>query len=257
MEIGLFVKNEVVPTSLVDELVKKIKSLGHSYNNENPEIVFTIGGDGTFLKAVHFYLKKLEDITFVCLNKGKLGYFSDFKVEDFEDILESFTLDKFKINEMRLVKAEFDNEEIYAVNEIRIENPFRTLTCEVYVNGDYLETFRGNGLVISTSSGSSAYNKSLGGAVIDNSLELLELNEIAPINNRLYSSLHSPLIVSGDSLITFKGDISTSVLGYDHLVKKDYKSKEISFSLSNKKVSVLSKKETSFINKINNAFISK
>ena len=76
MRIGLFIKYEVVDSSFEESLIKKINSFGHSFDNENPEVVLSVGGDGTFLKAVQKYLPIINNVKFLCLNKGKLGFFS-------------------------------------------------------------------------------------------------------------------------------------------------------------------------------------
>ena len=253
MKIGLFIKKEVINESLEKEIINKIVSSGNVFDNEKPELVISLGGDGTFLKAVHKYALTDDGVIFAPINKGKLGFFSDFVIDDVDEIINSFS--KFDIKHFHLLKADIGNETIYAVNEIRIENPFHTLISEVFINNTELETFRGNGLVVSSSIGSSAYNKSLGGAVIDTDLEVLQLSEIAPINNSLYRSLKSSLVVSKDSMITFKGEFKDIVIGYDHLVKSDLHSNEISFSVSNKNLNLLVKRGHNHIARLSEAFI--
>ncbi len=255
MRIGLFIKHEVVSKELEESLIERVKKSGHVFDNDNPQYVFTIGGDGTFLKAVHKYLDKLASVVFVCVNKGKLGYFSDFVIEEFDEVLAKLGSSDYVTNSYNLLKAKMNNEEIFAVNEIRIENPFHTLISEVYVDNNYLETFRGNGLMVCTAIGSTAYNKSLEGAVIDPSLNVMELNEIAPINNRLFTSLKSPIVLSEKHTITFKGDFASVIIGYDYLIKKDYNSNEIEFSISDKKVTLLNKKEHRYIRKLSDSFV--
>lgn len=257
MRIGLFLKKEKVSDSLEKELINKIISFGHEINNENPEIVFSIGGDGTFLKSVQRYIDILDKVKFICINKGNLGYFSDFGENDFDYILSKLNSDELVKNSYRLVSARINGEKIFAINEIRIENPFHTFLSEVYVNDTYLETFRGNGLSISTNLGSTAYNKSLGGAVIDSDLEILQLSEIAPINNCLFSSLKSPLVIASDKNITLKGDFKKIYFGYDHLVVEKENISEVNISLSDKKVHILNKVDRNFIKRINECFVER
>ncbi len=257
MRIGLFIKYKVVEDSFEEKMIKKIESFGHTFDNDNPEVVISIGGDGTFLKAVQKYIDEINDVKFLCLNKGNLGFFSDYKVEDLDFILPRLGSDEFVSRSYSLVSADINGQRIYAVNEIRIENPFHTFICEVYVDDEYLETFRGNGLIVSTSLGSSGYNHSVGGALVDSNLEALELSEIAPINNCLYSSVKSPMVLSKDRKITFKGDLKEGLVGYDHLSISLESSKEISVSLSNKKVTLINHKGRNYINKINKTFVER
>ena len=96
MKIGLFIKYENVDANFEGELIKKISSYGHSFDNENPEVVFVIGGDGSFLKAVHKYLDKLDSISFVCFKKGKLGFFSNFLMEEIDEVLSNVSKNIYK-----------------------------------------------------------------------------------------------------------------------------------------------------------------
>ncbi|MPU17321.1 NAD(+) kinase, partial [Acinetobacter baumannii] len=70
-----------------------------------------------------------------------------------------------------------------------------TLVTEVEIRGEYFETFRGDGLCISTPSGSTAYNKALGGAIIHPSIEAIQIAEMASINNRVFRTVGSPLVL--------------------------------------------------------------
>ena len=257
MRIGLFIKNEVKDSNFERDLINKISSYGHAVDNDNPEVVLTIGGDGTFLKAVQKYLDRIDEVKFLCVNKGRLGYFSDFRIDELEEALSKLGNNELINNSYRLVSANINGEDIFAVNEIRIENPFHTLTCEVFVDDVLLETFRGNGLVVSTSLGSSGYNRSLGGAIVDLKMESLQLSEVAPLNNCLYSSLKSSLVLSSDSKVTFKGEFNGVVVGYDHLTKSNPVLKEFAIYLSDKKLTILNRKDRKYAKKLNESFIER
>ena len=144
---------------------------------------------------------------------------------------------------------------IYALNEIRIENPFHTLISDVFIDNEMLETFRGNGLMVSSSVGSSAYNKSLGGALIDNEIEALELTEVAGIENRVYHSLGSSLIIKGDKKVVFSGKLGNAVVGYDSLNCSDISNLEkVEISYSDKKVKIIYSENHTYVQKIRKSF---
>lgn len=99
---------------------------------------------------------------------------------------------------------------------MRIENSYRSQVIDMYVNDEHMETFRGNGLCVSTPSGSTALNKSLGGAVINPSLRLMQVTEIAGIHHNAYRSLGSPLILGEEDVVRFETDFNeNAVLGID------------------------------------------
>ena len=254
MRIGLYIKEELNETDIATYVISKINEYGFDFDNDNPNVVIYIGGDGTFLRAVNEYLSNVNNIIFVGINEGTLGFYPHFVIDDLDEIMHMLQNEDYAIESHLLMKAALGDEVFYAVNEIRIENPFHTLISKVYIDDQYFETFRGNGLSICTSNGSSAYNKSLGGSVVSSKLQTLQLTEIAPINNRVYRSINSSIILSRDESITLEGDFSEAVIGYDHLTtSSDYN--RIKFSLSEKMVNIVVKKDYEYINKIHDTFI--
>ena len=82
-----------------------------------------------------------------------------------------------------------------ALNEATIKRSDRTMVADLTINGVDFERFRGDGITVSTPTGSTAYNKSLGGAVLHPTIEALQIAEIASLNNRVYRTLGSSVIV--------------------------------------------------------------
>ena len=258
MRIGIFYKEKNL--QIVDTIVDEALKYGFDLDDDKPDIVFSVGGDGTFLKAVHKYIDRLDDILFIGINGGSLGFFYEFSKEDIAMIFLRLNSKSYKIKEHRLLKgvAKYakSSEEIYALNEIRVENPFHTLISTVSIDGEELETFRGNGLIVSSCLGSSAYNKSLGGALIDNDLEALELTEVAGISNNVYRSLGSSLVIKGDKKISLSCLESAAVVGYDHLsLEKKEELVSLDVCYSNRKVKIIYSEEHSYVQKIRKSFV--
>lgn len=255
MKIALSYKNEKISKEYVSLLKENIISYGFEYSESNPDVVLFIGGDGTFLRTVHKYLSQLDKLKFIGLCKGHLGFFYSYQEDELDSLFSDLKAGVCKEETHYLLKAKIDEEEIYALNEIRIESPFHTLISEVFVNDDYLETYRGNGLIVSTSLGSTAYNKSLGGAVIYPNIPSMELSEIAPINNTVYTSLHSSLVMDKNSGITLKTKTENILVGYDHLISEVKLASEIRIELSDKKVVLLHSPEYSYTKLLRSKFV--
>lgn len=258
MRIGIFYKEKNKPVA--DIILKYISDYGFEYDNVKPDVVFSVGGDGTFLRTIHAYIDQVDHVQFVGVNSGSLGFLYDFSKEDIPVIFEMLKHNSCSAKQHGLLKGvatyRYGVEEIYAVNEIRIENPFRTLISKVLINDEELETFRGNGLIVSSPLGSSAYNKSLGGAFIDHDLEVLELTEVAGVSNRVNRSLNSSVVLSGDKKISFVGEMNKAVLGYDHLViNNDDELLSVEISYSDKKVSLICNEKESYVQKIRKSFV--
>ena len=259
MKIAIFKRKE--NKEIVELLMSEAKKYRYSFDEENPDIVFCVGGDGTFLRAVHKYLDKLDKIKFIGINSGTLGFFYDFCKEDIPSIFKMLEEKEYILLKQRLLKgvANYNDEEMtfFAVNEIRLENPFRTIITDVSIDDEKLERYRGNGLIVCSPLGSSAYNKSLGGAIIDHDLEVLELTEVAGIQNNVTHSLGSSLILKGDKTIIFEGELVNSVVGYDFAsYQKQEVLKKLSISYSDKEVKVIASKEHSYIKKIKRSFVA-
>ena len=257
MKIGLYYKEKNQENAVF--LKKELEQNGFEIDNVNPEIILSLGGDGTFLNAVRSYIDKLDSIKFIGINYGSLGFFCNYTKEDIPNLLEDLKKE-LPVKQFPLLKGEIKYQHIekivYALNEIRIEDPFHTLISDVFVDDEKLETFRGNGLTVCSSLGSSAYNKSLGGSLIDSDLNVLELTEIAGLENNSYRSLGSSLIINGNKKITFAGNLINTVVGYDNSsIQNDDNLKEVTISISDKKVNIVYSKNNSYIKRIRKSFV--
>lgn len=129
---------------------------------------------------------------------------------------------------------------------------------DIYIEKNFLETFVGDGMLISTSCGSSAYNLSFGGALIYNTLHTVQITPIAPLNSRSYRNLLSPIVLPENKKINIypkenKNNILISVDGEN----KKYKNvKEIKTNIKNKKIKCLRMQEYDYINIINEKFLT-
>lgn len=190
-----------------------------SYSEKEPDIVCVVGGDGTFLAAVHKYVNILDKTVFVGINTGTLGFFIDYTVDEIDKYINDILYKEPEIESHRLLKTTVYSEKTrsyLAVNEVRIDNMVRTQNIEVQVNGNKLEDFRGSGLCISSQAGSTAYNRAIKGAVVEKGLEIMQLAEIAGVHNVHYRSLGASLILSGNNTISLYSDFDeTSLLCFD------------------------------------------
>lgn len=171
------------------------------FDDQHPDIVIVIGGDGTQLSAFHHYELQLDNVRFVGIHTGHLGFYADWQVFEIEDLVKSLVQDEGKEVTYPLLEVTIhavDGQEAtwLALNEATIKYHFGTLAADVQLNGGFFESFRGDGLLVSTPTGSTAYNKAIGGAVIHPTLEAMQLTEIASANNRVYRTLGAPIVLS-------------------------------------------------------------
>lgn len=226
----------------------------------NVEYAFCFGGDGTFLKAHRLLNSSANDVKYVLFNEGHIGFYTEFLMNDLSNVLKDIISKNYTFKEYGEIDINVLDEtgwnKTSAINEIVISNPIRTAIIDVYIDGVLFEHFRGSGLIISTPSGSSAYNKSVGGSVIDADIDAIQLTELAPINNRIYKSLNSSLVLSSKRHIklVIHNDEATFVC----VDGRNFKSgdiKEIDIIYSQNKVKVISKTTSDNFIKIKNTFL--
>ncbi len=241
MKYTIISRNDELSNEKSNYIDQKLKEAGQERDDENPKLVIVVGGDGTFLVAIHKYFEKISDILLVGIHTGTLGFFADFQLEEVDFLIECILTKEPKVSTKRLLEVNIRNEDnskeqYLALNEARIENILKTQILEVFINDVYLETFRGTGLCISTQPGSTGYNRSLKAAVISDELELLQMAEITGIHHRLFQSLQVPLILHADTTIKMKSpSFKWATLCYDHLSVPISEAVEVSTVLSKDK----------------------
>ena len=257
---GIVHKGDELSTKVSDIIIQRLQERDCIYDNENPELVITVGGDGTMLYAVHQYEKLLDSVCFLGVHTGTLGFYTDYLRSELDTLVEDIVGGRCEITNRSLIEVDIygdDKVHTFALNEFRIQNPYITQVLRVYVDGEYLETFRGTGICFSTPSGSTALNKSLGGAVVSPNLEVIQMTEIASIGHNSYRSLGSSLILdkNQDILITMD-NTSGLVLGADHFNLNINNVSRIKISSSKHFVRCVQYRPFSFISRIRRTFIS-
>ncbi len=165
------------------------------------DIVLVLGGDGTILNVAR-NLGEIE-VPILGINLGKLGYLAEFSPEDIKDAVTvvaqaNIIVTKrimLRVEIYRANKREFSS---FAVNDVVIQagQPFRMIQISILVDKDELTTVRGDGLIISSATGSTGHNLSAGGPIIDCESDGIVLTPICP-----HSLTHRPIVLTGTSKI--------------------------------------------------------
>ncbi len=169
------------------------------------DLFFSIGGDGTILKAVTFVADL--GIPIVGINTGRLGFLATIQKEDMEKSLQQILAGDYSISERSLltVSTSPENVEInelnFALNEVALnrKNTTSMIKVETYVDGKYLTSYWSDGLIIATPTGSTGYSLSCGGPVIDPHTNSFVLTPIAPHNLSA-----RPLVIPDTTTVTLK-----------------------------------------------------
>ncbi len=150
------------------------------------ECVITLGGDGTLIQAARDLAGR--QIPMVGVNLGNLGYLTQIgRQEDVEGLLDSLLNGQFQLERRMMLKGSIFREmavvkEDLALNEVVItrRETLRVLKFRIYVNGEYLSQYRADGMIAATPTGSTAYNLSAGGPIVEPNARMVILTPICP-----------------------------------------------------------------------------
>jgi NAD+ kinase len=246
------------------ELNEKFKALFQYYHftnhlNEEPDVVLSIGGDGTFLDAVRTY--GLDPI-YIGINTGSLGFYADWVCEDAEKIIHLLKTETYFLAKQNVLdfQIQFENGEMvesFALNELSFRNQtYESIGCEVWISDLLFEAYRGDGLIISTPSGSTAFSKSLGSSIIDLEFEAIQLTEIAGVNNRVHRTIQNGIIIPKTRRLCLKLKTKNIQLAFDNIQKRYENVEIISCIAGNKPLKTITKEKDFYWNRVKKSFLN-
>jgi NAD+ kinase len=148
------------------------------------DMIVSLGGDGTFLKAASRAVKK--NIPILGINTGRLGFLADVQADEMEDMIDEIYANHYKIEERAMLHLSSNDERLnaepYALNEIALlkHDSSSMISICASVNGQHLNTYQADGLIIATPTGSTAYSLSVGGPIIVPHSQTMTLTPVAP-----------------------------------------------------------------------------
>lgn len=175
----------------------------HSELTSDFSFMFSIGGDGTFLESVD--LVRDLNIPIIGINSGRLGFLANIAKENTVEAVQKILKGDFEIEERTLLALETDNdlfgENNKALNEVTItkKDTSSMITIKAYVNGEYLNSYWTDGLIISTPTGSTGYSLSVGGPIVMPGTKNFIISPIAPHNLTV-----RPMVIPDDKEIILK-----------------------------------------------------
>ncbi len=211
----------------------------------NAQVLISLGGDGTLLKAAR--IVRGTNIPILGVNMGGLGFLTEITYRDLNEALPLLFRKKYSIEKrsMLMISVSRDAPKLFALNDVVLSRgaSARIVELKTFIDGDYLTTFASDGLIVSTSTGSTAHSLSSGGPIIHPSIDSILVVPICPhtLSNR-------PIVVPHKSKIRVKilteNPVDYTVDG--QIGGKLKKGDEIEVSLAPFHVSLVRLKEKSF-----------
>ncbi|MCM1517365.1 MAG: NAD kinase [Pseudoflavonifractor sp.] len=168
-------------------------------------LALSIGGDGTFLHTARWVGDK--NIPILGINTGHLGYLADVQVEEVGTLIDDIVNERYKIEARTLIEARCDRMPAgtwpYALNEVAVlkQDTASMIAVDAAISGSPVTTYKADGLIVATPTGSTGYNLAVGGPIIQPSTPCLVVSPIAA-----HSLTMRPLVIDDNSII----DLTTS-----------------------------------------------
>lgn len=258
----IFSNSDEKAQKIAKKLQKEMIFNGFLQKESGFDLAIAVGGDGSFLRMVKENNFN-DDVFYVGVNAGTLGFLQEIKPDEISEFIQKLKVQYYKIEETGIQETvvDFDDgiKSFYSLNEVVIrEAKLKTAYLDVFINDVLLENFVGDGLLISTSCGSTAYNLSFGGSVVYNDLHTLQITPIAPLNSKAYKSLINSIIVPENKLIKI---IPTKIVKDLHLVVDGENIifenvKSIQTKTANKKIKILRLSVYDYTKVINEKFLN-
>ncbi len=198
--IDIFCKKgiQVFVASGAEEYIK-MPSLPLKEVAQKADILICFGGDGTLLSVASKVVK--NDIALLGVNKGRLGFLTECEDNDLQVLADKLINGDYELDERTMLKVMTSSGEYLALNEVSLSRLMskRTIDISIEIDGDLCDIVSGDGVIVSTPTGSTAYAMSCGGAILSPDVKAIGITAICPhsLNSR-------PMVVNDESKICLK-----------------------------------------------------
>ncbi len=232
----------IVKEKLIDVLERR----GIEITNNEPNLIISLGGDGTMLNAIRRHHQR--KVPFIGINTGSLGFLPTVDSDKIEQMLDNLIADNYHLDKYPLFKIDAHTtkgEEVtgYAFNEMILKQATpRLLRAQIFVNDCLFNDFAGDGIIVSTAFGSTGYAIWAGGAAVHPALGGIQLIPICPNDNAIHRPLKTPIILPNDSKITIKVERpkkSAVIVGVDGVKLSKYAIADVNLFLKENVVEIV------------------
>jgi NAD+ kinase len=194
----------------------------HKHLKEGVDLMISVGGDGTFLKSVDYV--RDSEIPVLGINTGRLGFLANVAKDQIQEALSLIKAKKYIFQKRSLLSVHVNDgtgaQDFFAMNELALhkKDTSSMITVKVSLDGNFLNSYWSDGLIVSTPTGSTAYNLSCGGPIVTPGCQVHIVTPIAPHNLNV-----RPMVIPDHMPIT----LNVEGRGRSYLMSIDGKSRSI------------------------------
>ncbi|HYM34986.1 MAG TPA: NAD(+) kinase [Steroidobacteraceae bacterium] len=198
-------KRNIIVDSAVDcELPTSVRKIGEAQFSGQADLIVAVGGDGTMLHAAR--IASAATVPLLGVNRGRLGFLADIGPEEMRNRLDDVLAGRYERESRAMLTARIESDgtimhTAHALNDVVLQKweTGRMLDFETWIDGQYVNTHGGDGLIVATSTGSTAYALSCGGPIVHPELEALVVVPICP-----HTLSDRPIVVRSTSQIEIR-----------------------------------------------------
>lgn len=253
-EFNAFIYHEFYKALSSHIELNDVKTLNNKEElQEHANFLISIGGDGTFLNTIH--LVEDKDIKVLGINAGRLGFLSSTATEQIDTVIKALQEGKYSIEKRTMLCLE-DREGLFgdqnfALNEISVQKKDTSsmISVEVKIDSIHLNTYWTDGLIISTSTGSTAYSLSCGGPILMPGSGNLVITPIAPHNLNV-----RPIVINNESILELQveGRSESNLISLDSRSKDLMNGEKVTIRKANHLIQIIQLDENSFVQSLKN-----
>jgi len=172
----IFKKEDKLIAGTAEQVIKELKAKGYKINLAKAEFVITLGGDGTILRAARLLMGK--NIPILGVHMGGLGFLSELSLHELDEALLSIKKKKYTLDTRNAIEAKVGGRKVIALNDIVISKSGIARVIKVEIEG--IAEYITDGIIISSATGSTAYNLSAGGPILTPHSKCMVLSAICP-----------------------------------------------------------------------------
>lgn len=262
-KIKIFPNDNEKSKEITQLLKERLELANFEIVDSKYDLAIAVGGDGSFLRMVKNNVFDSETY-YVGINAGTLGFLQEISIADIDIFIErlnknDFTIQTIGVQETKITTKDGNISRFFSLNEIVIRDKnLKTAKLIIEIDNELLEKYIGDGILISTSIGSTAYNLSFGGSIVYDDLHTLQITPIAPLNTKSYRDVLNSIIIPENRTITIKptGDTHNILVSVDGENNFYNDVEEISTIVRNKKIKCVRMSNFSYAKKINEKFLT-
>jgi len=216
--LAAWLKDKGVQVKMAHEDATVLKCDGLACKKEQlitgTDLIITLGGDGTVLRAVN--ILQGEQIPILAVNYGKFGFLQEVEPSNLYEDLELVLQGKYELEDRTLLEARFDNRRQLVLNDLVLTHDgFRVISLKTYINGTFFYEYAADGLAVANPTGATAYCLSAGGPIVN---PQAKVNILTPLNP--HSLMNRSIILDSKDVVDIKvasisGNLKISADGID------------------------------------------